>query len=84
MNKYKNQKTANQARQRAARRMLRQWCPVFKELCKGTDCVSFTLGKSHQSISYDKSNPAIWKTSFPKCDSPLVTGYIEMDGNFPC
>ncbi|MBU2249819.1 MAG: hypothetical protein KKD77_23935 [Gammaproteobacteria bacterium] len=54
-------------------------CPVFKTKCQGIVCMSFSFGRI-QEIG-DKVS---WNVYEPRCNSPLVMGYIEMDGNWPC
>jgi hypothetical protein len=73
---YKTKKTAQAAFRRKEKKFMELICPVFKKECMSKKCVSFS-GRVYHIQMHGK--PINYRVSDPCCNSPLVTGVIEME-----
>jgi hypothetical protein len=76
MNEYKTKKTAQAALNKEKKKLGELMCPVFKKPCITDKCAAFS-GRIYEVNHYGK--PKAWRMFKPCCNSPLVTGIIEME-----
>jgi len=82
-NVYNSNVEADSMLQTLSYMLIQKKCPVFKKLCLGKRCMSFSEGTVYETIVTADSNlDTVFKIVEPCCLSPLVTGTIEVERDF--